>query len=134
VVTKYFTFLSHYFSYFSVTCIILSPCHSRISGHTQILSSRCIERRLPESSNNYMCLRSTFISCPTTFLFCKRTISSYLLAKVEVVDKPKSYQVDVLCVDYPSHLRVTCGYKVLFSVIPLRSLLFRDLYHLVSSP
>jgi hypothetical protein len=50
------------------------------------------------------------------------------------VDGPKSYQVDVLCADYPSHLTVTCGYEVLFYLIPLLSLLVRELYHLVSTP
>jgi hypothetical protein len=89
--------------------IILSPCHYRSSGQTQIRSSRCIVRRLPESSSSYMWLRSTFLSYPTTLLTFQRTVSSFLLAKVEVVDRPKSYQVDVLCVDYPSHQIVTCG-------------------------
>jgi hypothetical protein len=79
-----------------------------------------------------MWLRSTFITYPTTFLTCKRTISSRLLAMVEVVDKPKTYQVDVLCVDYPSHQTVRCGYEVLFYLIPVLSLLVRELYHLVS--
>jgi hypothetical protein len=79
--------------------IILSPCHGRSSKQTQILSSRCIVRRLPESSNSYMWLQSTLVSCPTTFHTCKRTISSCLLATVEVVDRPKSYLVDVFCVD-----------------------------------
>jgi hypothetical protein len=64
-------------------------------------------------------LRSTFLSYPPTFLTCKRIVSSCLVAKVEVVDGPKSYQVDILCVHYPSHQTVTCGYKVLFSLIPL---------------
>jgi hypothetical protein len=91
-------------------------------------------RRLPDLSNSYMWSRSTFLSNPTTFLTCKRTISSCLHATVEIVDGPKSYQVDVLCVDYPSHLTVTCGYKVLFYLIPLLSLLVRELYHLVSMP
>jgi hypothetical protein len=103
------------------------------------------------------------------------------------VDKPKSYQVDVLCVDYPSHQQlhvvmkyfsisshyfpclyenyiilspchggnsgetqilsggcivrrlpesstVTCGYEALFYLIPLLSLLVRELYHIVSTP
>jgi hypothetical protein len=70
-------------------------------------------RRLPESSNSYMWLVSTFLSHPTTFLACKTTISSCLHATEEIVDGPKSYEVDVLCVDYPSHLTVTCGYEVL---------------------
>jgi hypothetical protein len=61
-----------------------------------------------------------FISYPTTFLTCKKIISSWLLATVEVVDRPTSYQMDVLCLDYPSHLTVTCGYV--------------ELYHLVSLP
>jgi hypothetical protein len=123
-----------YFPYFSETCIIFSPCHSKSSGHTQILSSWCIERRLPESSNNYMWLWSMFLSYPTTFHSCKRTISSCLLAIVEVVDRQKSYQVDVLCVDYPSELIVTSGCEVLFSLLPLLSLLVRELYRLVSLP
>jgi hypothetical protein len=50
------------------------------------------------------------------------------------VEVPKSYHVDVLCVDYPSHLTVTCGYEVLFYLIPVLSLLSRELYHLVSMP
>jgi hypothetical protein len=50
------------------------------------------------------------------------------------MDGPKAYQVDVLCVDYPSHLIVTCGYEVLFYLIALLSLLVRELYHLVSMP
>jgi hypothetical protein len=91
-------------------------------------------RSLLESSNSYMWLRSTFLTYPTTFLTCKRTISSCLHATVEIVDEPKSYQVDVLCVDYPSHLTVTCGYEVLFYLIALLSLLVRQLYHLVSMP
>jgi hypothetical protein len=114
--------------------IILSPCHNRSSGQTQIPSSRCIMRRLPESSNSYMLLRTTFLSYPTTFLTYKRTTSSCLLARVEVVDKPKSYQVHVLCVDYPSHRTITFGYEVLFYLIPPLSLLVRELYHLVSLP
>jgi hypothetical protein len=114
--------------------IILSPCHNRSSRQTQIPSSRCIVRRLPESSSSYMWLRSTFLSYPSTLLTSQRTVSSCLLVKVEVVDRHKSYQVDVLCVDYPSHQIVTCGYEVLFSLIPLLSLLFRELYHLVSLP
>jgi hypothetical protein len=140
--------------------IILSPCHNRSSGQTQIPSSRCIVLRLPEpsrrymwlrstflsypttfvtfqrtvSSNNYMLLRSTFLSYPTTFLTSKRTISCCLLATVEVVDKSKSFQVVVLCVDYPSHQTFTCGYEVLFYLNPLLSLLVRELYHLVSLP
>jgi hypothetical protein len=89
------------------------------------LSSRCIVRRLPESSRSYMWLRSTFISYSFTFLTCKITVSYCLLATVKVVDRPKSYQVDVLCVDYSSNQIVTCGYKVLFSLIPLLSLLER---------
>jgi hypothetical protein len=97
----------------------LSPCHGRSSGQTQILSRRCVVRRLPESSNNYMLLRSTFLSYPTTFHTCKIIISSYLLATVEVVNRPKSYQVDVLCVDYPNHRTITCGYEVLYYLIPL---------------
>jgi hypothetical protein len=170
--------ISHYFPYFSEACIILSPCHSRSTGHTQILWSRCIERRLPESSNNYMWLRSTFLSYPTTFLpchsrssgltqilssgrivcrlpewtnsyvwlrssflsypttflTCKRPISFCLLATVEVVDRPKSCLVDVFCVDYSSNLTVTGGYEVLFSLLPLLSILVRELYHLFSMP
>jgi hypothetical protein len=114
--------------------IILSPCHNRSCGQTQVTSSRCIVRRLPKSSNNYMWLWSTFLSYPTTFLTCNRIISSCLLATVEVVDRPKSYQVEVLCVDYPSHQTVTYGYKVHFYLIPLLSLLVRELYHLVSLP
>jgi hypothetical protein len=114
--------------------IILSPCQIRSSGQTQILSSRCIVRRLPESSNSYMWLRTTFLSYPTTFLTCKRTTSSCLLARVEVVDRPKSNQVHVLCVDYSSHRTITCGYEVLFYLIPPLSLLERELYHLVSLP
>jgi hypothetical protein len=112
----------------------LYPCHNRSSGQTQIVSSRCIVCRLPESSNSYMWLQRTFLSYPTTFLACKRTISSCLLATIEVVDRPKSYLVDVLCVDYPSHMTLTCGYEVLFYLIPLLSLLVRELYHLVSMP
>jgi hypothetical protein len=50
------------------------------------------------------------------------------------VDGPKSYQVDVLCVDYPSYLTVTRGHEVLFYLTPLLSLLVRELYHLVSMP
>jgi hypothetical protein len=100
-------------------CIILSPCHNRSSGQTQIASSRCIVLRLPESSSSYMCLRSTFLSYPTTFLTFQRTVSSCLLTIVEVVDRPKSYQVDVLCADYPCHQILTCGYEVLFYLIPL---------------
>jgi hypothetical protein len=53
---------------------------------------------------------------------------------VEVVDRPKSYQVDVLCVDYLSHQTVRCGYEILFYLIPLLSLLVRELYHIVSLP
>jgi hypothetical protein len=73
-----------------------------------------------------------FLSYPTTFLTCKRTISSCLHATEEIVDGSRSYHVDVLCVDYPSHLTITCGYEVLFYLIPLISLLVRELYHLVS--
>jgi hypothetical protein len=91
-------------------------------------------RRLLESSNSYMWLRSTFLTYPTTFLTRKRTISSCLHPTVEIVDGPKSYQVDVLCVDYMSHLTVTYGYEVLFYLIPLLSLLVRELYHVVSMP
>jgi hypothetical protein len=91
-------------------------------------------RRLPEPSNSYMWLLRTFLSHPTTFLACKRTISSCLHAKEEIVDGPKSYQVDVLCVDYPSHRTITCGYEVLFYLVPLPSLLVRELYHLGSLP
>jgi hypothetical protein len=83
----------------------LMSMHRRNSGWTQILSGGCIVHRLPESSNRYMWLRSAFLSYPTTFT-CKRTISSCLHATVEIVDGPKSYQVDVLCVDYPSHLKL----------------------------
>jgi hypothetical protein len=78
-----------------------------------------------------MWLQSTFLFYPTTFFTFHRTISSGLLAKVEVVHMPKSYQVDVLCADYPSHLTITCGYEVLFPLIPLH---VRDLYHLGSLP
>jgi hypothetical protein len=131
---EYFSLLSHRFPYFLENYIILSPCESRSSGQTQILSSRCILRTLPEPSNSYMWLQSTFLYCPPTFLTCKRTVSSCLVAKVEVVDGPKSYQVDVFCVHYPSHQIVTCGYKVLFYIIPLLFLLVRELYHLVSLP
>jgi hypothetical protein len=187
VATKFFSNLSHYFAYLYENYIVLPPCQSRSSGQTLILSSSCIVRRLPESTNSYMWLRSTFFSYPTTFLTCKRTISSCLPATVEVVDgpksyqvvllcidnsshqtvtcgyevlfklilllslfvrelfhrfhatvevvdRPKSYQVDVLCVDYPSHQTITCGYEVLFYLIPLLSLLVRELYHLVSLP
>jgi hypothetical protein len=81
-----------------------------------------------------MWLRSTFLSYPTTFLSFQRTVSSCLLAKVEVVDRPKPYQVDVLCVDYLSHQIVTCGYELPFYIIPLHSLLVRELHHLVSLP
>jgi hypothetical protein len=81
-----------------------------------------------------MWLRSTFLSYPTTFLTCKITISSLLLAMIELVDRPKFYQVDVLCVDYSSHQTVRCGYEVLFYHIPVLSLLVRELYHLVSLP
>jgi hypothetical protein len=112
----------------------LSPCHSRNSGQTQILSGGCIVRRLPESSNSYMWLRSTFLSHPITLLTCNRSISSCLHATGEIVDGPKSYQLDALCVDYPSYLIVTCGYEALFYLIPLLSLLVRELYHLVSMP
>jgi hypothetical protein len=90
--------------------LILLKKHRKVIGY----SSRCIVCRLPESSNSYTWLRSTFLSYPTTFLTCKITTSSCLLATVEVVDRPKSYQVDVLCVDYPSRQTVTCGYEVLF--------------------
>jgi hypothetical protein len=114
--------------------IILSPCHNRSNGQTQIPSSRCIVRRLPESSSGYMWLRSTFLSNPTTFLSLQRTVSSCLLAKVEIVDTPKSYQVDVLCIDYPSHQIVTCGYELPFYLIPLHSLLVSELHYLVSLP
>jgi hypothetical protein len=116
---KYFFILSHHFPYLKENYIILSPCHGRSSGQTQILSSRCVVSRLPESLNSYMLLRSTFLSHPTTFHTCKRVISSYLLATVEVLDRPKSYQIDVLCVDYPSHRTITCGYEVLYYLIPL---------------
>jgi hypothetical protein len=100
-------------------CIILSPCQSRSSRQTQILSSRCIVRRLPESSRSYMWLRSTFLSYPTTFLTFQRPVSSCQLAMVEVLDIPKSYQVDVLSIDYPSHQTITCGYEVLYYLIAL---------------
>jgi hypothetical protein len=50
------------------------------------------------------------------------------------VDKPKSYEVDVLCVDYLSELTVTSGYGVLFPHLPLLSLLVIEIYHLVSLP
>jgi hypothetical protein len=96
--------------------IVFMP--QRNSGRTQILSGGCIVRRLPDSSNSYMWLR--------------RTISSCLLATVEVVDRPKSYKVDVWCVHYSSHQTLTCGYEVVFSLNPLLSLLFRELYLLVS--
>jgi hypothetical protein len=114
--------------------IILSHYHNRSSGQTEIPSNRCIVRRLPESSSSYMMLKSTFLSYPTTFLTFHITISSCLLAKVEVVERPKSYQVDLLCVDYPSHQIVTCGYELPFYLIPLLSLLVRELHHLVSLP
>jgi hypothetical protein len=81
-----------------------------------------------------MWLRSSFLSYPTTFLTFQRTIPSCLFPTIEVVDRPKSYQVDVLCVDYPSHQIVTSGYEVLFFLIRLLSLLVRELYHLVSMP
>jgi hypothetical protein len=113
---------------------MLSPCHRRNSGQTQILSGVCIVRRLLESSNSYMWLRSTFLSHPTTSLTCRITISSCLHATEEIVDRPKSYPVDVLCVDYPSQLTITCGYEVLFYLIPLLSLLVIELYRLVSMP
>jgi hypothetical protein len=103
----------------------LSPCHSRSSGLAQILSSRCIVCRLLESSNNYMWLRSSFLSYPTTFLTFKRTISSCLHATVIIVDVSKSYQVDVLCVDYPSHLKLHVVTKY-FSIL---SHYFPYLYH-----
>jgi hypothetical protein len=96
---------------------------SRDSGRTQILSSGCIVCRLLESSNSYMWLLSTFLSHPTTFLTCRRTISCCLHATEEILDRHKSYQVYVLCVDYPSHLIVTFGYEVLFYLIPLLPLL-----------
>jgi hypothetical protein len=96
--------------------------------------ARRIVCRLLDSSNSYMWLGSTFLSYPTTFLTFQRTISSRLLAKVEVVHRPGSYQVDVLCVDYLSHLTVTCGNELLFSRMPLLPLLFRGLYHPVSLP
>jgi hypothetical protein len=118
VVTENISLLSHYFPCLLENYIFLSPFHNRSSGQAQILSSRCIVCRLPESSNTYMWLRSTFLSYTTTFLTCKRTISSCLHATEEIVDGPKSYQVDVLCVDYPSHLTVTCGYEVLFLSYP----------------
>jgi hypothetical protein len=88
---------------------MLSPCQSRSSRQTRILSSRWIVRTLPESTNRYMWLQSTFLSYPTTFLTFHRTISSCLHAKVEVVDRPKSYQVDGLCVHYPSQQTATSG-------------------------
>jgi hypothetical protein len=72
----------------------------RNSGRIQILSGGCIVRRLPDSSNSYMWLRSTFLTHPTTFYTCKRIISYWLFATVEVVDRPTSYQMDVLCLDY----------------------------------
>jgi hypothetical protein len=81
-----------------------------------------------------MWLRSSFPSSPTTFHTFKRTISSCLLATVEVVDRPKSYQVDVLSVDYPSHQTITCGYEVLLYLIPPLFFLVTELYHLVSLP
>jgi hypothetical protein len=81
-----------------------------------------------------MWLRSNFLSYPSTFLTCKIAVSSCILAKVEVVDIPKSNQVDVLCVDYPSHQTATCGYEVLFFLIPVLPLLVRELYHIVSLP
>jgi hypothetical protein len=81
-----------------------------------------------------MWLRSTFLSHPNTFLTFQSPESSCLLAIVEVVDIPKSYQVDVLSVDYPNHQTITCGNEVLFCLIPLRSLLVRELYHLISLP
>jgi hypothetical protein len=111
--------------------IIYSHYHNRSSGQMQIPSNRYIVRRLLESSSSYMMLRSTFLSYPTTFLTFQRTVSSCLLAKVEVVDRPKSYQVDLLCVDYPSHQIVTCGYELPFYLIPLLSLLVRGLHHLI---
>jgi hypothetical protein len=114
--------------------IILAPCHNRSSGQTEILSSRCIVRRLTEPSKYYMWLQSTFLSYPTTFLSCKAIISSCLLATVDIVGRLKSHKVDVLCVDYLSHLAVTCGYEVFFSLIPLISLLVRELHHLFSLP
>jgi hypothetical protein len=114
--------------------IILSTCHNRSSGQTEILSNRCIVHRLPESSRSYIMLKSAFLSYPTTFLTFQRTVSSCLLAKVEVVERPKSYQVDLLCVDYPSHQIVTCGYELPFYLIPLLSLLVGELHHLVSLP
>jgi hypothetical protein len=67
----------------------------------------------------YMWSRSTFLTYPTTFLTYKRIISSWLLATVEVVDRPTSYQMDVLCLDYPSQLTVTCGYVELFHLVSL---------------
>jgi hypothetical protein len=70
--------------------IILSPCHNRSSGQTQIPSNRCIVRRLPESSSSYMRLQSSFLSYPTTFLTFQRTVSSCLLANVELRRLPKS--------------------------------------------
>jgi hypothetical protein len=82
-------------------------------------------RTLLRSSNSYMWLRSSFLSYPNTFLTFQRAISSCLLATIEVVDRPKSYLVDILCVDYPSHQTITCGYKELFSLIPLLSLLVK---------
>jgi hypothetical protein len=84
----------------------LSPSHRGNSGRIQILSRGCIVRRLPKSSNNYMWLQSTFLSYPTNFLTSKRTISSCHHAIVEIVDGPKSFHVDALCVDYPSHLKL----------------------------
>jgi hypothetical protein len=98
------------------------------------LLSLLFRERLPESSKSYMWLRSTFLSYPTTFLTFQRPLSSCLLAIVEVVDIPKSYQVDVFSVDYLSHQTITCGYEVLFYLISLLSFLVRELYHLVSLP
>jgi hypothetical protein len=119
VVTKYFSNLSHYFPYLQENYINLASCHSS-SGQTHILSNGCIVLWLSDSSNCYMWLHRTILSC--------------LLATVEVVDIPKSYKVYVFCVHYSTHQTVTCGYEVVFSLIPLFSLFFRELYILVSLP
>jgi hypothetical protein len=101
---------------------------TEVVGRTQILQSRCIVHRLLESSNSYMWFRSTFLSYPTSFLTFKKSISSCLNATIEIVG-----QAQILSSN-PSHVTVTCGYDVLFSLIPLLSLLLKDLYHLVYLP
>jgi hypothetical protein len=133
VVTKYVSILSHYFPYLYENYIILSPCHSRIVAGPKSYQVDVLCVDYP-SHIKFHVVTKYFLTYPTTFLTCKIIISSWLLATVEVVDKPKSYKVYVLCIHYSSHQIVTCGYEVVFSLIPLLPLLFRELYLLVSLP